>query len=126
MDQVLYEGEQYIAQLKGVKLEVEYSLESVVADMPEGRERETIVKTRVNQKIFHDVVFSSYDDACCITGIDLPPLLVASHIVPWSKDPRERLNPRNGLCLNALHDRAFDRGLISVDPSFTVRVSRKI
>ena len=126
MDQVLYEGERYIAQLKGVKLEVEYSLESVVADMPEGRERETIVKTRVNQKIFHDVVFSSYADACCITGIDLPPLLVASHIVPWSKNPKERLNPRNGLCLNALHDRAFDRGLISVDPSFTVRVSRKI
>ena len=126
MDQVLYEGELYIAQLKGVRLEEEYSLESVVAEAVDESERETIVKTRVNQELFRSAVLSSYDDACCITGIDLPPLLVASHIVPWSKDPRERLNPRNGLCLNALHDRAFDRGLISVDPSFTVRVSRKI
>ena len=126
MAQVLYEGELYIAQLKGVKLEEEYSLESVVADAVDESERETIVKTRVNQELFRSAVLSSYDDACCITGIDLPPLLVASHIKPWSKDPRERLNPRNGLCLNALHDRAFDRGLISVDPSFTVRVSRKI
>ena len=91
-------------------------MESVVADAVDESERETIVKTRVNQELFRSAVLSSYDDACCITGIDLPPLLVASHIVPWSKDPRERLNPRNGLCLNALHDRAFDRGLISVDP----------
>ena len=52
MDQVLYEGELYIAQLKGVRLEEEYSLESVVADRRStSRERETIVKTRVNQEI---------------------------------------------------------------------------
>jgi len=39
----------------------------------------------------------------------------ASHIVPWAEDERNRLNPRNGLCLNALHDRAFDRHLMWID-----------
>jgi putative restriction endonuclease len=37
-----------------------------------------------------------------------------------------RVNPRNGLCLCALHDRAFDRGLISVTPQFTLSVSPKL
>ena len=50
----------------------------------------------------------------------------ASHIVPWSEDKSNRMNPRNGLCLNALHDRAFDKGLITVTPNFVVRVSPRI
>ena len=41
----------------------------------------------------------------------LPELLVASHIKPWkdSDVKTERTNPSNGLCLNALHDKAFDK-----------------
>jgi putative restriction endonuclease len=50
-------------------------------------------------------------------------LLVASHIVPWSIDVRNRTNPRNGLCLNAIHDRAFDCGLMTINSDYTVRVS---
>jgi putative restriction endonuclease len=54
--------------------------------------------------------------------------LIASHIKPWSvSDPRtERLSPCNGLLLNALHDRAFDNGLITIDDSYRVRVSAKV
>ena len=124
--EILYESAQLIAQLKKVKLKPEFPLEPEVADMPEGREKERIVKARVNQGLFRRVVLSSYGDSCCITGIAVPSLLVASHIVPWRENPQERLNPRNGLCLNALHDRAFDRGLISVDADCIVRVSRQI
>jgi len=36
------------------------------------------------------------------------------------------LNPQNGLCLSALHDRAYDQGLITVMPDFKVRVSPMI
>jgi putative restriction endonuclease len=63
---------------------------------------------------------------CCITGLKVRKLLVASHIKPWSADKENRLNPRNGLCLNALHDKAFDTGLITVTPDFRVKVSNVI
>lgn len=53
-------------------------------------------------------------------------LVIASHIVPWSTDTKNRLNPQNGLCLSALHDRAYDQGLITVLPDFTVRVSPQL
>jgi predicted restriction endonuclease len=56
----------------------------------------------------------------------VPQLLVASHIVPWSKDKENRLNVRNGLCLNALHDRAFDVGLIWISDEGKIQVSPKV
>jgi len=86
-------------------------------DLPkDGIEKERIVKTRVNQSLFRNIVLATYNQQCCITGLNQPELLIASHIVPWSKDEKNRLNPMNGLCLNALHDKAFDCGLISVSP----------
>jgi putative restriction endonuclease len=88
-----------------------------------GIERDAIVKQRVNQSFFRKAVLSAYGTRCCITGLAVPDLLVASHIVPWSKDEANRVNPRNGLCLNALHDRAFDAGLITITREFRVRAS---
>src|SRR5262249_37766626 len=70
---------------------------------------------------FRSAVLAAYDYKCCVTGIAVPELLVASHIVPWASDPKQRMNPRNGLCLNALHDRAFDRRLMFLDEGLTVR-----
>ncbi len=97
-------------------------------DLPkEGLNKERLVMTRVNQSIFRSIVLATYNNTCCITGIAHPELLVASHIVPWGKDAGNRLNPTNGLCLNALHDKAFDRGLITVDAdSYKVRVCEKL
>ena len=86
----------------------------------------TRLRQRVNQGFFRRMVLSSYDGACCITGLAIPSLLVGSHIVPWAVDASNRTNPRNGLCLNVLHDRAFDRGLITVDADFRVVVSRGV
>jgi predicted restriction endonuclease len=73
-------------------------------------------KVRLAQSFFRRTVLASYNYRCCITGLDVPELLRASHIVPWAEDPAQRLNPRNGLCLSALHDAAFDRHLISFTP----------
>ena len=36
------------------------------------------------------------------------------------------MNPRNGLCLNLLHHKAFDEGLITITPEFRVRVSASL
>ncbi|MFN2475342.1 MAG: HNH endonuclease [Chthoniobacterales bacterium] len=82
-----------------------------------------MVRQRVNQYFFRATVLASYNTRCCITGLTIRELLVASHIVPWATDHANRVNPRNGLCLNSLHDRAFDRGLIAVSKNLRVSVS---
>jgi putative restriction endonuclease len=93
---------------------------------PPGRDREALVKLRVNQSFFRNRVLSAFEFRCCVTGLTNRVLLTASHIVPWAKDAKNRLNPRNGLCLNALHDRAFDRSLMWIEPDFIVRFSPEL
>lgn len=73
------------------------------------------VKVRTMQGFFRKVVLAAYDSKCCVTGNTVEDLLVASHILPWSDFPQHRLNPKNGLCLAAHFDRAFDRHLITFD-----------
>lgn len=82
------------------------------------------VVQRRGQSFFRSSVIAAYDGKCCITGIASEPLLRASHIVPWSRDHALRLDPRNGLCLNALHDAAFDRGLITLSDQFELQISK--
>ena len=69
---------------------------------------------------------ANYSGKCAISGIDLPELLFASHIVPWAKNEQERLNPENGICLSALYDKAFDKGLIGVNDQYQILLSEKI
>ena len=83
-------------------------------------------KVRRGQALFRATVLSAYQNRCCITGLDDARLLNASHIVPWRDDPANRLNPRNGLCLSALHDRAFDRGLITFDADLRLLLSPEL
>ncbi len=82
-------------------------------------------KTRIGQNFFRKAVLSAYNYRCCITGLSIPKLLVASHIVPWHIDSANRLNPRNGLALSVLHDKAFDLGMITINEDMAVRVSKK-
>ncbi len=86
--------------------------------------RETL--QRRGQSFFRAAVLAAHDGKCCITAITSGALLRASHIVPWSRDPALRLDPRNGLCLNALHDAALDRGLITLTERFELKVSRRL
>ena len=90
-----------------------------------GKDRIVPTKTRVGQNFFRKSVLSAYKYRCCITGLAIPKLLVASHIVPWRDDRANRLNPRNGLALSILHDKAFDLGMITINDDMTVRVSQK-
>ncbi|SNY49203.1 putative restriction endonuclease [Arsukibacterium tuosuense] len=83
------------------------------------------VKVRIGQQFFRNAVLSAYDQRCCISGLANSKLLVASHIVPWSADEHNRLNPHNGLALSALHDKAFDLGLITISEDYCVVVSSK-
>jgi putative restriction endonuclease len=91
-----------------------------------GMEKESIVKIRLNQSDFRKRILASYSEKCCITGLTIPSLLVASHIIPWSKNEKERLNPRNGLCLNSIHDKAYDKGLITITTDYKIMLSKEI
>lgn len=86
--------------------------------------KSTQTQTRVGQNFFRRSVMSAYQGRCCITGLVDSRLLVASHIVPWRTDKHNRLNPRNGLCLSALHDKAFDQGLFTLTDDFKIKTSR--
>ena len=97
-----------------------------VPEVAEGKTALATVQVRVNQTRFRRAVLASYGATCCMSGLSVPKLLVASHIVPWAMDTHNRLNPRNGLCLSALHDRAYDAGLITVLPDFTIKVGNTL
>lgn len=122
-DALVVEAERILRKLDRVD-----STKTEVLKIPQSdrTEREAQTKQRIGQDFFRRAVLSSYENRCCITGIAFPELLTASHIVPWSDDPKNRLNPSNGLCLNSLHDRAFDRGLISISSDFRVVLSDRI
>src|SRR5258708_7425256 len=67
-------------------------------------------KVRRHQAFFRQTVLSSYVSTCAVCGLDLQSLIVASHIIPWATEGALRVDPRNGICLCSIHDRAFDRG----------------
>ncbi|MGI2324353.1 MULTISPECIES: HNH endonuclease [unclassified Methylococcus] len=102
------------------------SLDSFDLNDYSGETRRAIVEQRVKQLFFRRAVLASYGGRCCMSGLSDARLLVASHIVPWSRDKVNRLNPSNGLCLSVLHDKAFDRGLITVSDEFRVMVSSQL
>ena len=92
----------------------------------EGIEKEQKVKIRVNQSFFRSTLLASYNYRCCITGISNTDFLIASHIVPWSIDSKNRLNPRNGILLNALHDKAFEYGYITITTDYKILVCSEL
>lgn len=124
-ERLALESERLIAQRSGQRIEETAGIET--DDIPSaGEEREAIVKLRVKQGFFRRRVISAFDGECCVTRISHPELLVASHIIPWAEDAANRLNPRNGLCLNRLHDAAFDRHLMWVDEDFIIHLSPRL
>jgi len=100
---------------------------TIVEPVP-AAETETLatIRRRVGQSFFRNCVLGAYESKCGLTGIAAPELLRASHIIPWSESEARRLDPHNGLCLNALHDAAFDRGLITFDAEFRCVISPEL
>lgn len=123
------ESQQLMDQLvSGVAPEL--STQAEESDIPATTDADTssavTVKVRRGQAFFRKSVLASYDGTCCMSGLKVRRLLVASHIKPWRADTANRLNPRNGLCLSALHDRAYDLGYLSVRPDHTIVVSTEL
>ena len=117
-----YESEQLLAQFKHTT--VEQLNQIAETELPkEGKEREQLIRARVNQSFFRNSILAAYNSTCCITGINQADLLIASHIRPWGIDEKNRLNPSNGIAINALHDKAFESGYITITPDYKVKIS---
>jgi len=125
-EELIYESERILAEyqhktIEELHPEVAFDLTGLTGEV-----KERIVKTRVNQGVFRQMILKTYENHCAVSGIDLPDLLVAGHIVPWADDEHNRLNPENGICLSALYDRAYEKGLICIDTDYKLLISKRL
>lgn len=87
-------------------------------------ERQNLISVRTTQGEFRSNLLRKYK-GCAVTGCDDPNLLIASHIVPWSKSTNfERQDVCNGLLLLANLDHLFDNHLISFAQNGEMLVSK--
>ncbi len=122
--------EQFAAETEEVFARLEPGVAAIQLDalrVPNGdTDVVRMIRARRVQSFFRAAVLTSYQFRCTVSGLALPELLIASHIVPWSASVQRRADPRNGICFNALFDRAFDRGLMTLDEDFRVVMSSKL
>ena len=95
--------------------------------IPTATEKEMLVKQRLTQGRFRRDLMERYKERCAVTGLDVPSLLVASHIKPWSESTaKEQNDVDNGFLLVAHLDKLFDQHLISFDFQGKIIISNKI
>ena len=123
---LIFESERILAERQFGSIETKFDLLYNDIRQLNGEMKIREIKTRVNQNVFRDMVVANYGNQCAITSIEIPELLIASHIIPWSENEKERLNPENGICLSMLYDKAFDQGLIGISKEYTILISEKL
>ena len=80
-----------------------------------------LTKKRVGQDKLMEYILDAYEHKCALCDIDKDNLLICSHIMPWRADDKNRLNPRNAICLCAQHDKLFDKGYFSLDENYNIK-----
>jgi len=121
-DDLIFESEMLLSK----NSKKDYSEEIIHKELKIGTDITKSVKIRVNQSFFRKVILSTYSNKCAVSNIDLPELLIASHIIPWSQNKKERLNPSNGICLSPLYDKVFDRGLMTLSDNYEIIFSKEL
>lgn len=108
------------------KLNIEPNYPEFLIEENEGRDAIKEAKIRINQSAFRKITFWNYENKCCITELEILEVNRASHIIGWAENKDTRMDPRNGLCLSATYDAAFDRKLISLDDDYRIILSRSL
>ena len=98
------------------------------ADLPCTTEADRVVVARVGQAMFRASLLDYWQGRWCITGLEVPELLRASHIKPWASCERddERLDVFNGLLLAPHLDAMFDSGWMTVAIDGEVHVAKAL
>jgi len=129
-DKMLFDSEILLAKYKNKTIEEEYAEQEIdikeLLKNKKGADVDRIVKTRINQSLFRKIIINNYSSSCTICNLNLDKLLVASHILKWSENQKERLNPENGLCLCSIHDKAFELGYIGITPDYLINISEEL
>ena len=132
-NEMLYESEVLLAKKQNTTVEKIFfseqefeTIEKNIIGEKKGLDVKRLVKTRVNQALFREIVTNNYSNTCAICGINLPQLIIASHILKWSDHENERLNPTNGICFCNTHDKAFELGLIGINAGYEILISKKL
>ncbi|NQZ86664.1 MAG: HNH endonuclease [Colwellia sp.] len=82
-------------------------------------------KQRIGQSVLRSIVLENYSGICAFCDIHQSDLLVCSHIVPWTMDSENRLNPTNAILLCRHHDGLFDKGYFGLDSDYNIVLSKK-
>lgn len=102
--------EEYVFNERVVRdLVKKYGVDGTVA-------REIVTRNSTVQDIFRHNLIAKYGCKCAVCEKNIESVLVASHIVPAAEvGVIEKADCENGLLLCALHDKLFDRYLITFD-----------
>ena len=96
-------------------------------NLPTVTERSGLVTSRVGQGAYRKRIIHRWEYKCAVTNFNKLDILIASHIVPWSKaTDHERLDVNNGLLLSPTYDALFDKHLISFENNGKIILSNKI
>lgn len=92
-----------------------------------GADVDAIAKRRVGQGPFRNLLEAIFGSVCCVSGLRNRRLLIASHIMRWSKaSPVEKTDHNNGLLLSVSWDAVFDKGFVSFDDNGTLMCSEML
>ncbi len=84
------------------------------------------VYVRAKQNAFRNELLAEYG-MCALCGFKIPTYMIGAHIVPYSimreEDPKNAMNPVNGLLLCRLCDVAFEKGSITVEADLGITIS---
>lgn len=84
-------------------------------------QRLIIVRNTAIQNKFKKQLLDEFGNNCAICGKTMESILIASHIVASSEsDVFGKINKNNGLLLCPIHDKLFDKHLISFDENWTL------
>ncbi|MFY9779964.1 MAG: HNH endonuclease [Candidatus Baltobacteraceae bacterium] len=97
---------------------------SALLEVPGGFTNPSLVAARRGQGAFRLMVIDAYDRRCAVTGERTLPVLEAAHIQPFIEHGRHEV--RNGILMRSDLHKLYDRGLVTVEPDLTFRVSRTI
>lgn len=116
-----------IYRISKLKVDMESELSDLDQQRMSGEDINAIVKRRVGQSLFRDLLMTNDGSSCHISQLNNRRLLIASHIVPWSESTGdEKTDPDNGLLLAVNWDAVFDKWLITFDSEGKVIISKSL
>jgi putative restriction endonuclease len=122
----LHKTAQQPEELRQLKRIANTDIEREIKDIPAGPRK--AVLQQINRKVrdarFRQNVLAAYGCRCAVSGIQLE-LVDAAHIIPVDHE-RGTDELKNGLCLSALHHRAFDNGLIGIKRDYSVVLNERL